>query len=101
VARPEGYPAPQLVAPGGNREGHLEGEKDDLSIAEALDARRPVGLEAGEGRERDLLLPGVLPLARAATGRFIWGGGGWGWGWSELLEAVAEMMRWSCTNLPV
>ena len=44
----------------------LEGEDDDLvALGVALQAGVAVGLEAGEWRKRDLLLPRVLPPAHA------------------------------------
>ncbi len=42
------------------RDCHLEGKDDDLSLVGAHDAGVAVGLEAGEGRKRDLLFPRVL-----------------------------------------
>ncbi len=39
----------------------LEWEDDDLALFGPLQAGFAVGLEAREGRERDLLFPGILP----------------------------------------
>ena len=52
---------------GGGRD--LEGEDDDLvALGVALHAGVSVGLEAREGRERDLLLPRVLRADAAVSG---------------------------------
>ncbi len=68
----------------------LEGEDDNLALLGLLHARVAVRLQARVGRERDLLLPRILPAApRTACRHFSLSKKGW-----VLYSAEADDLTW-------